>query len=69
MDHCFLHDPTGTEAVLRFMTIAFNLMQLFFFRCLKEFRKKKLLQIEVIEDLRDELLIFKGINPIIITPT
>jgi hypothetical protein len=64
MDHCFLHSQSGTEAVLLFMIITFNLMQLFFFRCLREFRKKKLLQIEIIEDIRNELIIFNNKNPI-----
>lgn len=69
MNHCFQHSPIGIEAVLSYMIIAFNLSQLFFFRCLREFRKKKLLQVEMAEDLRDELMIFQGVNPIIPTPT
>lgn len=54
LDHCFLHSPTGVETVLMFIIIAFNLMQLYFFRCLRGFRKKNMLQIDVIEDIRDE---------------
>lgn len=65
MDHCFLHSPSGIEAVLLFMIIAFNLMQLFFFRSLRKFRKRKLLQVEIIEDIRDELITFKDKNPIL----
>lgn len=53
LDHCFLHSPKGVETVLMFMLIAFNLMQLYFFRCIRGFRKK-MLQIDVIEDIRDE---------------
>lgn len=53
LDHCFLHSPNGVETVLMFMLIAFNLMQLYFFRCIRGFRKK-MLQIDVIEDIRDE---------------
>jgi hypothetical protein len=54
LDHCFLHSPTGIETVLMFIIIAFNLMQLYFFRCIRDFRKKRLLQISIIEDIRDE---------------
>lgn len=54
LDHCFLHSPTGVETVLMFIIIAFNLMQLYFFRCIRGFRKKRMLQIDIIEDIRDE---------------
>jgi len=54
LDHCFFHSPTGVETVLMFIIIAFNLMQLYFFRCIRGFRKKNMLQIDVIEDIRDE---------------
>jgi len=54
LDHCFLHNPTGVETVLMFIIIAFNLMQLYFFRCIRGFRKKRMLQIDIIEDMRDE---------------
>ncbi|MBP2031868.1 hypothetical protein J2Z42_000533, partial [Clostridium algifaecis] len=66
LDHCFLHSPTGVETVLMFMIIAFNLMQLYFFRCLRCFRKKNMLQIDVIEDIRDERFTIKEnwYNPI-----
>ena len=59
MDHCFIHDENGLEATLMFMIIGFNLMQLFFFRRLKDFRKKKLLQIEIIERIIKELMSFE----------
>jgi len=54
LDHCFLHSPTGVETVLMFQIMAFNLMQLYFFRCIRNFRKKRMLQIDIIEDIRDE---------------
>lgn len=54
LDHCFFHSPTGVETVLMFMIIAFNLMQLYFFRCIRGFREKNMLQIDVVEDIRDE---------------
>ncbi|MGF7430738.1 transposase [Thermoanaerobacterium thermosaccharolyticum] len=54
LDHCFLHNPTGIETVLMFIIIAFNLMQLYFFRCIRNFREKHMLQIDIIEDIRDE---------------
>ncbi|MBU5314521.1 transposase [Tissierella carlieri] len=59
LDHCFLHSPTGVETVLMFIVIAFNLMQLYFFRCIRGFRKKKMLQINIIEDIRDERFIIE----------
>lgn len=66
LDHCFLHSPTGVETVLMFMIIAFNLMQLYFFRCIRGFRKKRMLQINIIEDIRDERFIIEDgwLNPI-----
>jgi len=59
MDHCFIHDATGIEATLMFMIIAFNLMQLFFFRRLRSFRKKRLLQVEVIERIIKQIVSYK----------
>ena len=65
LDHCFLHSPTGVETVLMFIIIAFNLMQLYFFRCIRGFRRKRMLQIDFVEDMRDEMvLISNWINPI-----
>jgi hypothetical protein len=55
MEHCYIHDENGLEATLMFMIISFNLMQLFFFRRLKNFRMRKLLQVEVIERIIMEL--------------
>lgn len=66
LGHCFLYDPTGIEAALIFMILAFNLMQLYFFRCIRGFREKKLLQIDIIEDLRDEMMLINNwSNPIL----
>lgn len=59
LDHCFIHSPTGIEAVLMFIFIAFNLMQLYFFRCIRGFREKKMLQVDIVEDLRDGMLMIK----------
>jgi len=66
LGHCFLHSPTGVETVLMFIIIAFNLMQLYFFRCIRGFRKKRMLQINIIEDIRDERLTIEDgwLNPI-----
>lgn len=58
MDHCFIHDKNGLEATLMFMIIAFNLMQLFFFRRMNTFRLKKLLQVEVIERIIKEMVVY-----------
>ena len=44
-----IHDEIGLEAAFGFLVIAFNLMQLFFFRCIKNFRQRGLLQVVVIE--------------------
>ena len=56
MNHCFIHDKNGLEATLMFMIISFNLMQLFFFRRMNQFRCKKLLQVEVIERIIKEMM-------------
>lgn len=64
-DHCYLHSSTGIEAIVGFMIIVFNLTQLYFFRNIRGFREKRLLQINIIEDLKDEMLIIMNwINPI-----
>ena len=68
LSHCFLHSSTGVETVLMFTIIAFNLMQLYFFRCIRGFRKKGILQIDIIEDIRDERFTIEEnwINPLFI---
>jgi len=64
-DHCYVHSEVGTEAVVGFMIIAFNLSQLYFFRNIRGFREKRMLQINIIEDIRDEVLLIEGwVNPI-----
>ena len=64
-DHCYVHSEVGAEAVVGFMIIAFNLSQLYFFRNIRGFREKNMLQIDIIEDIRDEVLLIKNwVNPI-----
>ena len=60
MDHCFIHDENGFEASLIFMIIAFNLMQLFFFRRMKNFRQRRLLQVEIIERIIREMVVYNA---------
>ena len=69
MDHCFIHDEVGLEAALWFMIIGFNLMQLFFFRRLKDFRKRRLLQVEVIERVIKEILFYDAKGEYILNTT
>ncbi|OAT83470.1 transposase [Desulfotomaculum copahuensis] len=59
LNHCFLHSHEGVETVLMFIIIAFNLMQLYFFRCIRNFREKHMLQIDIIEDIKDEIFIIE----------
>ncbi|WP_396276635.1 transposase [Haloimpatiens lingqiaonensis] len=68
LDHCFLHSPTGVETVAMFLILAFNLMQLYFFRCIRSFRKKRMLQIDIVEDIRDERFTIEDdwINPLFV---
>jgi hypothetical protein len=60
MNHCFIHDEIGLETALMFMIVAFNLMQLFFFRRLKGFRQNKLLQVEIIERIIKEMMVYNS---------
>ena len=39
-----------------FVIISFNLIQLFFFRRMKHFRSRKLLQVEVLERIAKEMM-------------
>lgn len=41
LKHCYFHSPTGIEAVMMFIIISFNLMQLFFFGVLEGLERKK----------------------------
>lgn len=69
LDHCFLHSPTGIETVLMFIITAFNLMHLYFFRCIRDFREKRMLQIDIIEDIRDEILQINNFSNPLLTIT
>ena len=51
----FIHDEIGLEAAFGFLVIAFNFMQLFFFRCLKNFRQRRSQQVEVVGRIIKEL--------------
>jgi len=53
----YLHSESGVETVLMLMIIGFNLMQLYFFRCIRGFGEKKMLQIDIVEDVKDGLLL------------
>jgi hypothetical protein len=67
MDHCYIHGGNAVETMLLFMILAFNLMQLYFFRCIRGFRKKKMLQIDIVTDVKNGLLLWeKGMsNPLL----
>ena len=39
LDHCYRHTPNAIEAMLQIFAIAFNLMQLFFYRRLRKPRR------------------------------
>lgn len=54
-DHCYVHGDGSNEKVLLFILMAFNLMELFLFRRLKCFRERKLLRINIISTMYDEL--------------
>jgi len=69
MDHCYIHGGTAVETVMLFMILAFNLMQLYFFRCIRGFRKKNMLQIDIVTDVKNGILQWeKGmLNPLLNT--
>lgn len=48
------------------MIITFNLMQLFFFRRMKNFRVRKLLQVEVIERIVKEMVAYNVLGEYLI---
>jgi len=56
MNHCFIHHKNSLEATLMFMIISFNLIQLFFFRRMDNFRSRKLLQIKVLERIAKKMV-------------
>jgi hypothetical protein len=56
-DHNYVHGKNANEIILLFILVAFNLMELFLFRRLKNFRKRKLLRIDIVTTLFDQLLL------------
>lgn len=50
--HCFMHDPRAIEVILLFIVIAFNLFQLYLFRRIRGFRKLRMTQALLVEELR-----------------
>ena len=56
-DHNYVHGKDTNEKILLFILTAFNLVELFLFRRLKHFRVRKLLRIDIITSLFDQLLI------------
>jgi hypothetical protein len=55
-DHCYIHGEGSDEKVLILIMIAFNLMELFLFRHLTDFRGQKMTRKHLIENMWDELL-------------
>jgi len=56
-DHNYVHGKDSNEKILLFILMAFNLYELFLFRRLKDFRKLKMLRINVLSTLFDELYV------------
>ena len=56
-DHNYVHGQEANEKILTFILIAFNLVELFLFRKLENFRKLRLLRIDILTTIYDELLI------------
>lgn len=54
-DHYYVHGKETNGKIPRFILMAFTLMELFLFRRLKGFRERKLLRIDIISSLYDEL--------------
>ena len=57
-DHNYVHGKGANEKILLFILVAFNLMELFLFRRLKDFRKRKLLRINIVTTLFDQLHLY-----------
>jgi hypothetical protein len=57
-DHNYVHGKRANEKILLFILTAFNLMELFLFRRLKDFRKRKLLRIDIVTTLWDQLHLY-----------
>lgn len=51
MDHCFEHNAVALEAIVYLCIMAFNLFQLFVFRCIRNFRKQRITQQSVVNDM------------------
>ena len=51
IDHCFEHNAVAIEAIFYICIMAFNLFQLFIFRCIHHFRKQNITQRSVAEDM------------------
>ena len=56
-DHNYVHGKDTNEKILLFILTAFNLVELFLFRRLKGFREKRMLRVDVISTLFDQLLL------------
>jgi hypothetical protein len=56
-DHNYVHGKEANEKILLFILTAFNLMELFLFRRLKNFRERKLLRINIVTTLFDQLFL------------
>jgi len=56
-DHNYIHGKDSNEKILLFILMAFNLLELFLFRRLKNFRELKMLRIDVLSSIYDELYI------------
>ena len=57
-DHNYVHGDGANEKILLFILIAFNLMELFLFRRLKNFRKLKLIRKNIVSTLFDQLFLY-----------
>lgn len=57
-DHNYVHGKDTNEKILLFILTAFNLLELFLFRRLKNFRERRLLRIDILSTLFDQLLLY-----------
>ena len=55
LEYCFRNHPNETEAILHFMCIAYNSMQLFIFKGVSSEEVKKFTQNEIVRLLEKEL--------------
>ena len=61
-DHNYVHGQEANEKILTFILIAFNLVELFLFKKLENFRNRRLLRIDILSTIYDELLIIDVSN-------